>query len=1052
MKKRSEQMQLHGRVMETETIGKDEERRENRRIFRKFLMFGVFLLVFFGFINKAAGQTWDISDQTGYGNNVIATLTNNTLTISGQWNMADFYDSSIWSYRPPWYNSRSSIHSVIIGEGITNIGDGAFEDCPNLTSVTIPTTVRIIGITSFMNCTSLKNITLPACVSEIQGGAFYGCSNLAVDCKIDGYPTITLNNNYFYGNQYPFNGIKELRVLPWEFSTYPSNGYTKGIFYDEVLATPTYEEQSTSATLLSTESYNCMNYRMYKVSLTEGVTYSFDPNGTYCFVGRGRGLYNSLGTELAADYWVGIVPLTYQSTFTGDAYLAVEEDGGCSLFTLIYKCYLSVPTGVTATQNSSSVSISWNSVPVATGYTVYRSDSYSGTYTAIKAGISSTSTTDNSPLSGYNYYKVEAHNSITKSDLSSYAYVYYTGSTTSPSLTVSPTTYNFPASGGTSTAITVTSNESWTVSSSASWLTTSLKNGSNNSIFTMTATANNSTSSRSTTVTVTGGEITGTVSVTQDGSIPSGGGTTDNGVIINGVKWATRNVDKPGTFATNPESAGMFYQWNKRVGWSSSDPMINSNGGTTWDNSQPAGTTWTETNDPCPDGWRVPTLPEIQGLQGIGQWTSVNGVNGRKFTDTNSGNNIFLPAVGIRNSDGELQGANENGYYRTSWWQSDNTYAAFLVFDINVDGWAYWDDSRDGMCIRCVAKDIAFTIITSSNPPEGGSTNGSGNYTSGISCSVNATANNGYSFVNWTESGSVVSTNSSYTFTVSANRTLVANFTPASTPSGGGTTDNGVIINGVKWATRNVDKPGTFAANPESAGMFYQWNRKVGWSSTDPMINSIGGTNWDNSQSAGIAWTETNDPCPGGWRVPTGSELDNLNSLNAVWTQVNNVNGYRFGTGSNAIFLPAAGFRDQAYSGEHRDENETGWYWSCSKSGDSPQCLFAPSDRHYSAEVNGTNGFSVRCVAKDATALTATESPSFSIYPNPAHTDLFIKTDLQIKTVEICDISGRNVETLHALPLQDGLRKISVSSLLQGIYIVKVYTDKGVVVSKMVKE
>ena len=75
-----------------------------------------------------------------------------------------------------------------------------------------------------------------------------------------------------------------------------------------------------------------------------------------------------------------------------------------------------------------------------------------------------------------------------------------------------------------------------------------------------------------------------------------------------------------------------------------------------------------------------------------------------------------------------------------------------------------------------------------------------------------------------------------------------------------------------------------------------------------------------------------------------------------------------------------------------------------------------------------------------------------SIYPNPAHTDLFIKTDLQIKTVEICDISGRNVKTLHALPLQNGLRKISVSSLLQGIYIVKVYTDKGVVVSKMVKE
>jgi len=37
-------------------------------------------------------------------------------------------------------------------------------------------------------------------------------------------------------------------------------------------------------------------------------------------------------------------------------------------------------------------------------------------------------------------------------------------------------------------------------------------------------------------------------------------------------------------------------------------------------------------------------------------------------------------------------------------------------------------------------------------------------------------------------------------------------------------TDAGVIINGIKWATRNVDMPGTFAANPEDAGMFYQWD------------------------------------------------------------------------------------------------------------------------------------------------------------------------------------------------------------------------------------
>ncbi|MDR1809513.1 MAG: hypothetical protein LBR34_03800, partial [Prevotella sp.] len=66
--------------------------------------------------------------------------------------------------------------------------------------------------------------------------------------------------------------------------------------------------------------------------------------------------------------------------------------------------------------------------------------------------------------------------------------------------------------------------------------------------------------------------------------------TTDPGVVINGVRWATRNVDAPGTFAATPESAGMFYQWNRSLGWSSSNPLVNSNGGTTWDNSAPSGT------------------------------------------------------------------------------------------------------------------------------------------------------------------------------------------------------------------------------------------------------------------------------------------------------------------------------------------------------------------------------------------------------------------------------------------------------------------------------
>lgn len=94
----------------------------------------------------------------------------------------------------------------------------------------------------------------------------------------------------------------------------------------------------------------------------------------------------------------------------------------------------------------------------------------------------------------------------------------------------------------------------------------------------------------------------------------------------------------------------------------------------------------------------------------------------------------------------------------------------------------------------------SYTITVSSNPTNGGSVSGGGNYNYGQSCTLTATTNSGYSFTNWTENGSVVSTNTNYTFTVTSNRALVANFTAnpqnytvsvSSNPSNGGSVTGG---------------------------------------------------------------------------------------------------------------------------------------------------------------------------------------------------------------------------------------------------------------------
>lgn len=67
--------------------------------------------------------------------------------------------------------------------------------------------------------------------------------------------------------------------------------------------------------------------------------------------------------------------------------------------------------------------------------------------------------------------------------------------------------------------------------------------------------------------------------------------------------------------------------------------------------------------------------------------------------------------------------------------------------------------------------------VTATVTPEGaGVVEGMGDYLLGTSCTLMATANTGYMFVNWTENGEVVSTDNSYTFTVNGAVELTANF------------------------------------------------------------------------------------------------------------------------------------------------------------------------------------------------------------------------------------------------------------------------------------
>jgi hypothetical protein len=132
------------------------------------------------FTNTVMGQTWNIGNP-GYNSNVKATLSGNTLTIGGNGNMCDFWDSTEGE-APWWFNTahRNAIQTVIIQNGVTNIGNRAFKDCSNLRTITIPNTVTIIGRQAFLNCTNsnFTQVIIPNGVTEIKREAFRNCTYL----------------------------------------------------------------------------------------------------------------------------------------------------------------------------------------------------------------------------------------------------------------------------------------------------------------------------------------------------------------------------------------------------------------------------------------------------------------------------------------------------------------------------------------------------------------------------------------------------------------------------------------------------------------------------------------------------------------------------------------------------------------------------------------------------------------------------------------------------------------------------------------------------------
>lgn len=136
-----------------------------------------------------------------------------TLTISGEGAMPDFSSTG----DQPWNDNSSKIRKVVIGDGVTSIGscafwtcgvlsaeispsvttigNSAFRECENLSSVTVSEGVEKIDQNAFRACKSLTSIDLPASIGEIGAAAFFQCQALKNVTFAAGNKQVKLGDN-----------------------------------------------------------------------------------------------------------------------------------------------------------------------------------------------------------------------------------------------------------------------------------------------------------------------------------------------------------------------------------------------------------------------------------------------------------------------------------------------------------------------------------------------------------------------------------------------------------------------------------------------------------------------------------------------------------------------------------------------------------------------------------------------------------------------------------------------------------------------------------------
>lgn len=326
-----------------------------------------------------------------------------------------------------------------------------------------------------------------------------------------------------------------------------------------------------------------------------------------------------------------------------------------------------------------------------------------------------------------------------------------------------------------------------------------------------------------------------------------------------------------------------------------------------------------------------------------------------------------------------------------------NDFSSSVTYKIS-DG----TTTRDWL-VTVTEKPMVYAVSTTADPVAGGTTHGDDNYEEGTAATVKARAAEGYGFAHWLDNETVVSTDTSYTFTVTGNRNLKAVFVRQYTLTLNTEGNGSVEVDDEEYTEIITANNGTVLKLEAVAGDRYHF---TGWSgdvsgTTNPLEITMDGNIVITASFAIDQYTLT-IITEGNGSVEVDDE---------VYTDVVTANS---GTVLNLEAIAADGYQF------------TGW------SGDLTLSLSTAS-----LTMDGN-----KVITASFTALTGmyeSEAGRLMIYPNPVVNTVNVSSEVNPLRACLFTLSGQQVMDV----MMNGNRSFDVSALVRGLYMLTVEFENG---------